>query len=150
MGKILITGGNGVLGSALSKMFLDLGDEVNVIDTVRQDECWRLIASGIQDQVNYNWKSSLDLSQDEVNGYDMIVDCAIGFPDRPFGNNSPTAAVNGNIDPAIGLLESLRKLQNPHLWYILVALMHFMDIRVLTVSKPLLIHHPFMDGQKLQ
>ncbi len=113
MGKILITGGNGVLGSSLSKMFLDLGDEVNVIDMVRQDESWRLIALGIQNQVNYNWKSSLDLSQDEVNGYDMIVDCAIGFPDRPFGNNSPIAAVNGNIDPAIGLLESLRKLKNP-------------------------------------
>ena len=113
MGKILITGGNGVLGSALSKMFLDLGDEVNVIDTVRQDECWRLISSGIQNQVNYTWKSSLDISPEEVNGFDMIVDCAIGFPDRPFGNSSPVAAIKGNIDPAIGLLESLRKLQNP-------------------------------------
>lgn len=38
----------------------------------------------------------------------MIFDCAIGFPDRPFGTDSPRSGIYGNLSPAIGLLEAVR------------------------------------------
>ena len=115
MSKILITGGNGVLGSSLSELFLKLGSEVVVTDIARIDECWRLIEKDIIDQVEYGWKASQDISENSLNGVDLVIDCAIGFPDRPFGNGSPRTTIDGNLVPAIGLLEALRKLPSPPL-----------------------------------
>ncbi|MEM0133643.1 MAG: hypothetical protein QXU18_00230 [Thermoplasmatales archaeon] len=43
----------------------------------------------------------------------MVVDFAIGLPDRPFGTRSPRAAISANFDPAVGMLEDLRKLSDP-------------------------------------
>lgn len=94
-------------------MFLRLGDEVVVTDITRIDECWRLIEKGIMDQVEYRWKASQDISRDDLDEIDLVVDCAIGFPDRPFGSRSPRSAIDANLDPAVGLLESLRKLSVP-------------------------------------
>lgn len=65
---------------------------------------------GIIDQIEYKWKASQDISQNDLDGIDLVIDCAIGFPDRPFGNESPRTAIGANLDPAVGLLESLRKL----------------------------------------
>lgn len=113
MAKVLITGGNGVLGSSLSEMLLKMGDEVIVTDITRVDECWRLIEKGILDQIEYKWKASQDLSYMDLKGIDLVIDCAIGFPDRPFGNESPRAAIKANTDPAVGLLECIRKLSEP-------------------------------------
>ena len=94
-------------------MFLRLGDEVIVTDINRIDECWRLIEKGILDQVEYRWKASQDISQRDLDGVDLVIDCAIGFPDRPFGNESPRGTIGANLEPAVGLLESLRKLSSP-------------------------------------
>ena len=102
-----------MLGSSLSELFLKLGDEVIVTDITRIDECWRLTEKGILDQVDYKWKASQDISQEDLDGVDLVIDCAIGFPDRPFGNESPRTAIGANLDPAVGLLESLRKLTSP-------------------------------------
>ena len=113
MVRILVTGGNGVLGSSLSKLFLKLGNEVLVTDIVRRDECWRLLNLEIMDEIEYDWKGSQDLPHEYLKGFDLVVDCAIGFPDRPFGTGSPRAAIAANLDPAIGILESLRKLSYP-------------------------------------
>ena len=113
MERILISGGNGVLGSSLSKLFLKLGNDVSVTDIIRRDECWRLLDLGIMDEVEYNWIASQDISPEYLKGFDLIIDCAIGFPDRPFGTGSPRAAINANLDPAVGMLEALRKLSDP-------------------------------------
>ena len=102
-----------MLGSSLSELFLKLGDEVTVTDITRIDECWRLNEKGILDQVEYKWKSSQDISQEDLDAVDLVIDCAIGFPDRPFGNESPKTAIGANLEPAVGLLESLRKLTCP-------------------------------------
>ena len=94
-------------------MFLKLGIDVSVSDITRVDECLRLSELEIMDQVEYIWRASQDLSPADLNGLDLIVDCAIGFPDRPFGTASPRTAISANIEPAVGLLESLRKLTSP-------------------------------------
>lgn len=112
MHNILITGGNGVLGSALANMFLMEGNSVSVLDIVRKDECWRLQQYGILDKVDYLWRASQDLSSKDLKEFDVIADCAIGFPDRPFGTDSPRAAIALNIEPAIGLLEAIRNSDN--------------------------------------
>ena len=96
-------------------MFLKLSVDVSVSDITRVDECWRLSELEIKDQVEYIWKASQDLSPADLNGIDLIVDCAIGFPDRPFGTGSPRTAISANVEPAIGLLENLRKLSDPPL-----------------------------------
>lgn len=111
MSNVFITGGNGVLGSALANMFLERGDTVGIVDIVRKEECWRLKSFGIDGQVNYLWKASQDLSVEDVKGYDIVIDCAIGFPDRPFGTSSPRATASANVEPALGLLEAVRKLE---------------------------------------
>lgn len=110
MSRILITGGNGVLGSALSQLFLGMGNEVTVMDTTRKNECWRLEQLELLDQVDYLWKASQDTSKEDLKNIDFIIDCAIGFPDRPFGTSSPTFTIDANIGPALGLLEAVRGL----------------------------------------
>ena len=108
--NVLITGGNGVLGSSLTKLFLQDGKKVTATDIVRKDECWRLQNLDTLDKVNYLWKASQDISREDLKNIDLVVDCAIGFPDRPFGTLSPTLTVAANIGPALGLLEAVRKL----------------------------------------
>lgn len=118
MASILIPGGNGVLGSALSRLFLGMGNSVKVIDIVRKDECWRLEQLGVLDKVDYIWKASQDISSEDLKGMDLVIDCAIGFPDRPFGTSSPTFAIDANIGPALGLLQAVRRLdEKPLLVY---------------------------------
>lgn len=111
MKKILITGGAGVLGSSLAKTFLRKGDEVKVIDIVRKEECWRLIESVAIGKVDYIWKSTSELSPRDLEGIDLVIDCAIGFPDRPFGTFSPKTTLSANIFPAMGILEAIRDLK---------------------------------------
>ena len=110
MSNILITGGNGVLGSSLSDAFISRGDEVTVTEITREQECWRLRELNILDKVRFIWKSSLDLEPADLHGTDVIIDTAIGFPDRPFCNYSPKSAMEMNIGPALGLLEAARKM----------------------------------------
>ncbi len=110
MSNVLITGGNGVLGSALAKAFLSEGNSVIVTEIVRKDESWRLKELNILDQVRYLWKSSIDIRPDDLRDVDLVIDTAIGFPDRPFCNDSPKSAMEFNIGPALGLLEALRHL----------------------------------------
>lgn len=111
MAAVLITGGNGVLGSALSNLFLEMGNDVTVVDIIRKEECWRLQALEIVDQVKYIWKASQDLTSNDLAGTDLIVDCAIGFPDRPFGTESPRTTVEANIAPSLGLLQAVRNMR---------------------------------------
>lgn len=109
MPRILITGGEGVLGSSLSNLFLKMGNEITVVDIVRKDECWRLHEFGIMEEVDYVWKASQDINQQLLQNVELVIDCAIGFPDRPFGTSSPRSAIQGNLGPAIGMLEALRE-----------------------------------------
>ena len=111
MSNILITGGNGVLGSSLSNAFISRGDKVIVTEITREQECWRLKELNILDKVRFVWKSSLDLEPADLRGTDIVIDTAIGFPDRPFCSNSPRTAMEMNISPALGLLEAARKME---------------------------------------
>jgi nucleoside-diphosphate-sugar epimerase len=107
--KVLVLGGAGVLGSSLTELLVEKGFEVTVLDVVRREEAWRL--SEVIDGINYVWKSSWDLSREDVEGYDVIFDVGLEFPDRPMGDSSPTHTLIGNLMPPLRLLESVRRVE---------------------------------------
>ncbi|MEM0135236.1 MAG: hypothetical protein QXU18_08445 [Thermoplasmatales archaeon] len=73
----------------LSKLSLKLGDGVLVTDIIRRDECWRLLNLGIMNEIEYDWKASQDIPPDCLKPFDLVIDCAIRFSDRPLGTGSP-------------------------------------------------------------
>jgi len=107
--KALVAGGAGVLGSNLSWLLLRKGYQVTVMDIVRREEAWRLADLEILGDVNYVWKNVADVTADDVKGYDLVIDCAIGYADRPMGISSPTSVMLGNLLPSLRLLEALRQ-----------------------------------------
>lgn len=107
--RVFIAGIAGVLGSNLARLCLDLGYEVRGNDIVRKEEAWRL--AEIMDEIEYLWKSSWDLCRHDLKGVDVVIDCAIGFADRPMGLASPQHVMIGNLMPALRLLEAVRRLK---------------------------------------
>jgi nucleoside-diphosphate-sugar epimerase len=107
--KVLITGGAGVLGSSLSWLLVRKGYQVTVMDAVRREEAWRLADLEVLGDVNYIWKNVADVTAEDVKGYDLVIDCAIGYADRPMGISSPTSVMLGNLLPPLRLLEALRQ-----------------------------------------
>jgi len=107
--KALMAGGAGVLGSNLSWLLLKKGYQVTVMDIVRREEAWRLADLEILGDVNYVWKNVADVTADDVKDYDLVIDCAIGYADRPMGISSPTSVMLGNLLPPLRLLEALRQ-----------------------------------------
>lgn len=107
--KIFITGIAGTLGSALTGLFLEKGFEVKGNDIVRIDEAWKI--HKVKNQIEYLWKSSLDLYESDLGGADMIFDCGLAFADRPLGNANPTHTLIGNLMPPVRILEIVRRMK---------------------------------------
>ncbi|MCD5401643.1 NAD(P)-dependent oxidoreductase [candidate division NPL-UPA2 bacterium] len=108
--NVLITGGAGVLGSNLASLIVKNGYKVKAMDIVRPEEAWRL--EEIIEDIEYLWKSVNDVSITDINKIDVIIDCAIGSADRPFGLSSPSHTVYGNIFPALHLLEVVKHIDD--------------------------------------
>jgi nucleoside-diphosphate-sugar epimerase len=108
--KIFISGIGGVLGSTLARSFLSIGWEVSGNDKLRIEEAWKL--EGIKKDIKYLWKSSTDLETEDIEGNDVLIDCALESADRPFGISSPTQTLLGNLLPPLRVLETIKKCKN--------------------------------------
>lgn len=109
--KVLVLGGSGELGSNFSKLCIDRGHEVRIIDLVRFFEAWRLKELGISDKVEYVWKSTFDLTYEDVAPFSLILDCACQA-DRPLGTSSPRHTLMDNLLGPLTLLEVIREIRN--------------------------------------
>lgn len=106
--RVLVVGAAGVVGSALTERFLDMGMGVACMDVCRIDEAWRL--SRVRDRVRYLWKASNDMVRDDIRRTDIIVDAGLGVADRPLGNSSPSHTVISNVLPPLRILETVSRL----------------------------------------
>ena len=109
--KILITGAAGVVGSALTEKFLDMGMDVTCADICRFNEAWRL--ARVRDRVKYVWKASEDMIADDIRGTDAIIDAGLGVADRPFGNSSPGHTTWTNLAPPLRILDLIARMDPP-------------------------------------
>ena len=105
--KVLVLGGAGELGSNFSKLCIDMGHEVTIVDLVRYFEAWRLQELAIADKVKYIWKSTLDLTRADLDTFTLILDCACQA-DRPLGTSSPRHTLMENLLGPLTLLETIR------------------------------------------
>ncbi len=122
--NVLVLGGAGELGSNFSKLCLDMGHHVTILDVTRFYEAWRLKELGIADKVTYVWKSTFDLTKDDFQywvtavgsvvplskvSYDLVLDCACQA-DRPLGTSAPKHTLLNNLLGSLTLLECCKEL----------------------------------------
>lgn len=107
--SVYFTGICGELGSNLAKIALDMGFSVSGNDLVRIKEAWRLRELNIMDQVRFLWKETRDLTEKDLEGTEILIDCGC-YADRPFGENSPKAVLQNNLVAPQRLLEIAKTL----------------------------------------
>lgn len=106
--RITVIGAAGVVGSALTERFLEMGMSVDCMDICRIDEAWRL--NRVKDSVRYLWKASNDMSRDDIRGADVIIDAGLGVADRPLGTASPAHTVSTNVIPPLRVLDTVSRM----------------------------------------
>jgi nucleoside-diphosphate-sugar epimerase len=107
--NVLVLGGAGELGSNFAKLCIDMNHEVTILDLTRFYETWRLKELGIQDKIKYVWKSTWDLTTQDIEGYDLLLDCACQA-DRPLGTSAPKHTLTDNLLGPLTLLECARQI----------------------------------------
>ncbi|MHC1624463.1 MAG: NAD-dependent epimerase/dehydratase family protein [Methermicoccaceae archaeon] len=105
---VVVLGGAGELGSHFASLCLDKGYDVRIVDITRFHEAWRLKELGIDDRVEYIWKSTFDLQREDIEDSWLILDAA-AQPDRPMGTTSPVHTLMNNLTGPIRLLECVRR-----------------------------------------
>jgi len=107
MTKVYISGIAGELGANITRVLLDMGFDVAGNDITRIKEAWRL--TDITDRIAYKWKATQDLSREDLNGYDAIIDAGCQA-DRPLGETSPYYTHQNNLTAPMHLLEVVKEL----------------------------------------
>ena len=110
MVDVLVTGVAGELGSHFAEICVKKGYKVKGIDITRIDEAWRLRWLGIEDEIEYVWKSVQDLTKKDVEGTKIVLQ-ADAQADRPLGTSAPVWTVYNNLFSPMKLLDVVSKLK---------------------------------------
>lgn len=104
--RVLITGVSGFGGSGMARRLLKKGYAVRGIDLVAPSHSLSL--KDVVDQVDYRWKSLLDIQREDVEGCDIILHFA-AQADVPMGFTSPSWTIANNVLGTVAVLEAARK-----------------------------------------
>jgi UDP-glucose 4-epimerase len=107
--KTLVIGGAGFLGSHLIPFLLEAGHEVAVQDIVPAETATKL--KEVMKDISYGWKSALDITADDLEGYDYVVLLA-AQGDAPLAISSPKWTYSLNLDATMAVLEAARHSVN--------------------------------------
>jgi nucleoside-diphosphate-sugar epimerase len=108
MTKIVITGIAGALGSAIARISLKKGYEVEGFEILPIHNAWRL--ADLRDQIVYHWKSVHDIAWEDLKDANIVCHCC-AQADRPMGINSPVYTLELNIMALARVLEACRHVK---------------------------------------
>lgn len=106
--RILITGGVGYGGSGLAKALIERGHKVTVLDIIAPNHADNLREEIDRGGITYLWKSTLDITPQDVDGYDIICHFA-AQGDVPMCFDSPYWTVFQNVMGTVRVLEAAKE-----------------------------------------
>lgn len=106
MSRVLVIGGAGFLGYHLVDSLLESGNEVKVHDIIPREAATKLKDFG--KDIDYVWKSTLDVSEEDFKGIDNVVHLA-AQADVPLSITSPKWTWIQNTESVLNLLEVLKR-----------------------------------------
>ncbi|MFX0095176.1 MAG: NAD-dependent epimerase/dehydratase family protein, partial [Candidatus Hodarchaeota archaeon] len=106
--RIMILGGAGFGGSALTRRLVNKGYEVTLLDLIPPRQAV-LVRDLYEDElINYVWKSTKDLVSEDLKGFNVIFDFA-AQADVPLGFSSPIHTAENNIIGVYRIMECLKR-----------------------------------------
>ncbi|PWI47106.1 hypothetical protein CEE45_13290 [Candidatus Heimdallarchaeota archaeon B3_Heim] len=106
--KILILGGAGFGGSGLTQRLVKTGHDISILDVIAPRHVEMIRHLYENETVKYIWKSTQDISPDDIKGFDIIFDFA-AQADVPLGFTSPIHTAQNNILSMYRLMECFKK-----------------------------------------
>ena len=106
MSRVLITGGAGFLGYHVVDELIKSGYEITVQDIIPKEAATKL--KDVIKDIDYTWKSLIDISEDDLKGVDHVVHLA-AQGDVPLSLTSPKWTWMQNTDAVISLMDVLRR-----------------------------------------
>lgn len=111
--QILILGGAGFGGAGLTRRLVEAGHEITVLDLVAPRHASLLRDLYEYEKIDYRWKSTLDIEEEDVAMFDIIFDFA-AQADVPMGFSSPMHTAYNNIMSVYRIMECIKEV-NPEL-----------------------------------
>jgi UDP-glucose 4-epimerase len=108
MGTYGVTGAAGFVAGNLIPKLVEAGHAVRGFDVVAPDGAWRIAKEVEAKQVDYRWKSTVDLESADLDGVDALVHLA-AQADVPLGIASPRFTSIANIDSTLRIWDVLSK-----------------------------------------
>jgi len=106
--RILITGGAGFAGAALTKELLNLGHKVTCFDVVAplmNDALWDMKD---HENLSFAWKGLQDIRKEDIEGHNIVIHLA-AQADVPMGFKSPLWTVEQNVVGSTCLLDAVKE-----------------------------------------
>jgi nucleoside-diphosphate-sugar epimerase len=112
MSGTLVVGGAGFLAGHTIPALLSEGRKVTAMDVVAPDGARRITEFIEKKQVQYSWKSAIDITADDFNDINNVIFLG-AIADVPLAIKSPMYTFQTNVLGVVNYMDKLSKLQNP-------------------------------------